>query len=150
AGDRSYNHDKTRRSPTASPASPAMHIDDSPAPPPSPSDGPWWREMTRYHWFVLIVAAVGWLADCMDQQLFNLARAPAIRELRGNPGDVPFYGGLATMIFMLGWATGGIIFGIMGDRVGRAKTMVITILVYSLFTGLSALSRGFWDFALWR
>jgi NTE family protein len=68
--------------------------------------------------------ALGWLADCMDQQLFNLARNPAIRELRHTPQDLQFYGGLATMIFMLGWATGGIIFGIMGDRVGRAKTVV--------------------------
>jgi hypothetical protein len=41
----------------------------------------WWRELTRYHWFVLVVAALGWLFDTMDQQLFTLARMPAIREL---------------------------------------------------------------------
>jgi len=54
------------------------------------------------------------------------------------------------MIFMIGWATGGIIFGVVGDRLGRARTMVLTILLYSLFTGLSALSVGVWDFALYR
>ena len=54
-----------------------------------------------------------------------------------------FYAGLATMIFMLGWASGGIIFGIMGDRFGRAKTMLLTIFLYSLLTGFSALSVGF-------
>ena len=43
------------------------------------SEGPWWREMNRYHWFVFTVAALGWLFDTMDQQLFNLGRAPAIR-----------------------------------------------------------------------
>src|SRR3954447_6422495 len=102
-----------------------MHFDD-PAKTAASPDGPWYRDMTRYHWFVLIVSAVGWLADCMDQQLFNLARGPAIAELRGAKGDLQLYGGLATMIFMIGWATGGIIFGIMGDRVGRAKTMVMT------------------------
>lgn len=110
---------------------------------------PWYKELTGYHWFVFVVAAVGWLADCMDQQLFNLARAPAILELHG-PVDLQWYGGLATMIFMLGWATGGIIFGIMGDRVGRAKTMMLTIILYSAFTGLSALSVSFWDFAFYR
>ena len=44
--------------------------------------GPWYKELNRYHWFVLIVAALGWLFDTMDQQLFNLARVPAMRELR--------------------------------------------------------------------
>src|SRR5262249_12517182 len=49
-----------------------------------------------------------------------------------------------------GWGAGGIAFGILGDLIGRAKTMVLTILLYSLFTGLSALSKGFGDFALYR
>jgi MFS family permease len=50
----------------------------------------------------------------------------------------------------MGWASGGLFFGVLGDRIGRARTMLITILLYSLFTGLSALSVGFWDFALYR
>jgi MFS family permease len=114
---------------------------------------PWWRELTGYHLFVFIVAALGWLFDTMDQQLFNLARNPAIAELLGvAPGDdsVKFFGGVTTSIFMIGWATGGIIFGVMGDRVGRAKTMVLTIVLYSFFTGLSSLSVGVWDFAAYR
>src|SRR5262249_23141706 len=101
---------------------------------------PWYRELTRYHWFVLIVAALGWLFDTMDQQLFNLARAPAMKELLDPSQSVAEYGGYATAIFLIGWALGGVAFGILGDRIGRAKTMVLTILVYSLFTGLSALS----------
>jgi MFS family permease len=95
----------------------------------------------------------------MDQQLFNLARAPAIAELRATPPDedlavskakVTEYGGYATMIFMMGWAAGGIFFGILGDRIGRVRTMILTILAYSVFTGLSALSVGIWDFSLYR
>ena len=120
------------------------------------ADGPWYRGMTRYHWFVLTVAALGWLFDCLDQQLFNLARKPAMETLLAaadgsvDPKAVDFYGGLATCIFMIGWATGGLIFGVIGDRLGRAKTMMITIIIYSLCTGLSALSQGFWDFAFYR
>src|SRR5262249_9525581 len=49
-----------------------------------------------------------------------------------------------------GWGTGGLVFGALGDRVGRAKTMVICILLYAVFTGLSALSQGFWDFGGYR
>ena len=119
--------------------------------------GPWYKELTRYHWLVLIVASLGWLFDTMDQQLFNLARRPAILELlHVTPGDtaaaarVPEYAGYATMIFMIGWALGGVLFGILGDRIGRVKTMVITILFYSAFTGLSVLSRNVWDFAGYR
>jgi MFS family permease len=129
-----------------------MHHVDEPAGhagTPTGADGPWYKELTRYHWFVLVVSVLGWLFDTMDQQLFNLARVPAITELLGAQ-YVQLYGGIATMIFMIGWASGGIIFGIMGDRFGRAKTMVLTILVYSLCTGLSSFSVSFWDFAIYR
>lgn len=117
---------------------------------------PWWRELNRYHWFVLIVAALGWLFDCLDQQLFTLARVPAMTELLtvGNvppaKADVARYGGFATSIFLIGWATGGLIFGVLGDKIGRAKTMLWTILIYSICTGLSAFSKGFYDFAFYR
>jgi MFS family permease len=117
----------------------------------------WYHELNRYHWFVLIVAALGWLFDTMDQQLFNLARQPAMVELLApspgqRPDDAVVREGITqvTSIFMIGWATGGIFFGVLGDRFGRAKTMLLTILLYSFCTGLSAFSKGFWDFALYR
>ncbi len=123
------------------------------------SPAPWYRELSRYHWLVLLVAALGWMFDTMDQQLFNLARAPAIADLRQAPAQealavtkakVAEYSGYATTIFMLGWATGGIAFGILGDRIGRVRTMALTILAYSLFTGLSAFSTSIWDFSAYR
>ena len=120
------------------------------------SQPPWWRLLSRYHWFVLIVAALGWLFDCLDQQLFTLARVPAMTELLTVGGvlpskaDVARYGGFATSIFLIGWATGGLIFGVLGDKIGRAKTMMWTILMYSICTGLSALSTGFYDFVFYR
>jgi len=115
----------------------------------------WHLEMTRAHWLVLVVASLGWLFDTMDQQLFNLARRPAIVDLLGGPAaaatrPVAEYAGYATMVFMMGWASGGVVFGILGDRIGRVRTMIFTILCYSMFTGLSALSVGLWDFAFYR
>jgi MFS family permease len=132
-----------------------MHFSDEKTPASSVDDDgrPWWRLLTRYHWFVFVVAALGWLFDTMDQQLFNLSRTPAIADLlHRSPGDeqVKIWGGVTTMIFMIGWATGGIIFGVVGDRIGRVRTMVLTILLYSMFTGLSALSFWVWDFAFYR
>ena len=70
------------------------------------SSGPWYSTMTRYHWFVLTVAALGWLFDCLDQQLFTLARPKAMQELLGLPATDPLvgeWGGYATCIFILGW-----------------------------------------------
>lgn len=121
---------------------------------------PWWRLLNRYHWYVLGVATLGWLFDTMDQQLFNIARRPAITavlsaDLGVAPAEVSSqeitkYSGYATSIFLIGWGTGGLAFGVLGDLIGRAKSMIFTILLYSLFTGLSAMSVGFWDFAFYR
>jgi MFS family permease len=113
----------------------------------------WYRELNGYHWFVLIVAALGWLFDCLDQQLFILARQPAMKELlpaAPTQAQIDQAGAYVTAIFLMGWAIGGLVFGVMGDRIGRARTMIVTILMYSLFTGLSALSVSVWDFALYR
>lgn len=113
----------------------------------------WYKDLTRYHWFVVIVASVGWMFDTMDQQLFNLARKPAIAELLGataSTGEKDYQAGLSTAIFMIGWALGGLLFGVLGDRLGRVKTMTLTILTYSLFTVANAFSTGIWDFCLYR
>lgn len=127
-----------------------MHPPDLSAPPdPSAATGRWWgRELNRYHWFVFIVCTLGWLFDTMDQQLFNIARNPAMRALA--PDSVAQSSGDVTSIFLIGWGAGGLLFGILGDVIGRARSMVLTILLYSVFTGLSALSVGFWDFAFYR
>lgn len=136
-----------------------MHFEEpASSSPPAPTDGrPWYKMLTRYHWFVLMVAALGWLFDCLDQQLFVLARPAAMKSLvpaEETPELTDLsrrqYGDIVTSIFIAGWACGGLFFGMLGDRIGRAKTMILTILLYSLFTGLSAFSVGVWDFALYR
>ena len=114
---------------------------------------PWWKEVTWYHWLVLILAASGWLFDCMGQRIFVLAREPALRELLGataTDGDVKYWGGMATFILMIGWATGGIVFGMMSDKYGRVKAMVATLLAYTIFAGLSGLARNGLEFLIYR
>jgi MFS family permease len=112
--------------------------------------GPWWKSLTRYHWFVFTMATLAWMFDCLDQQVFILARNSALSNLMPPGTDVNIYGGYATSIFIAGWATGGLIFGSVGDRIGRARTLTLTMLMYSVFTGLSALSTGWVDFAAYR
>ncbi len=110
----------------------------------------WWKNLTKYHWFVFVMAALAWLFDCLDQQIFILFRNDALATLLPDGWDVKAYGGYATSIFVAGWATGGLIFGSVGDRIGRAKTLTLTVLLYSVFTGLSALSTSWLDFAIYR
>jgi len=114
---------------------------------------PWWRLLTRYHWFVLLVASAAWFFDCLDQRLFSLARNPALASLMhsaaGMP-DVQNYGKVVTAWFLIGWGIGGMIFGALGDRYGRAKMLTTTILTYSIFTGLSFFSRTKIDFTVFR
>lgn len=111
-------------------------------------------DVTPYHWLVVIIASCGWLFDCMDQRIFVLARESALRELLGDAENaqalVKQYIGYATTSMMLGWATGGILFGVMSDKMGRVRTMVITLLVYSGFTGLSGMAQTWVDFTIYR
>jgi len=110
--------------------------------------------VTWYHWMVVIIASCGWLFDCMDQRLFILARESALKDLLlSDPARLPAiktHIGYATTSMILGWATGGIIFGMMSDRIGRVKTMVATLLVYSGFTGLSGFAQSWVDFTVYR
>ena len=111
------------------------------------------RDLNGYQWFVFIICCLAWDLDCMDQQLFVLARQPAlatVMELPVSDPRVALYGTYATSIFMIGWAIGGIGFGVLGDRMGRVKTLTATIGLYAVFTGLSALSTGPIDFMIYR
>lgn len=120
---------------------------------PIPNDPrPWWKILTGYHWFVVIVASAAWFFDCLDQRLFSLARIPALAALMkgATPGEVQAEAKVVTAIFLVGWGIGGLIFGALGDRYGRAKMLTTTVLLYSACTGFSFFSHTWWDFAIFR
>ncbi|TLY13128.1 MAG: MFS transporter [Nitrospirae bacterium] len=118
----------------------------------------WRHGLTRYQWLVLLVAWLGWVFDSMDATIYAIVLHPALAELlrtsvAGGPVThevIGWYGGLIFSIFLIGWAVGGVLFGIVADYFGRTKTLIITILVYSLFTGLAALSDNWWHLAIYR
>ncbi len=118
---------------------------------------PWWKHLNSYHWFVFAMASLAWLFDCLDQQLFILARDSAVRTLLNSQSETPvddgtvrLFGGYAQSIFIAGWAVGGLIFGSLGDQIGRAKTLALTVLLYSVCTGLSSFAQDFFQFAVYR
>ncbi|HEV2435079.1 MAG TPA: MFS transporter [Verrucomicrobiae bacterium] len=117
----------------------------------------WRREVTPYQWLVLFVAWLGWVFDSMDSTIYALVLQPALHDLLHSTGDSPvtsdvigWYGGIIFSIFLIGWAIGGVLFGVLADYFGRTKTLVFTILIYALFTGLAALSQTWWQLALFR
>lgn len=101
--------------------------------------------LTRYQWLVLIVAWLGWVFDVFDTALYGQAKVPMLTEFLG--GEAAFklrsaeVDGLIGTIFLVGWAIGGLIFGALADRWGRTKVLTLTILLYCLFTGLTALCQ---------
>ncbi|WP_165232953.1 MFS transporter [Aquisphaera insulae] len=111
-----------------------------------------WDELTRAHVWILAAAALGWLFDAMDQRIFVVARTPALRGLLPGleAGQLPTYAFWSTGYFIAGWATGGLVFGLLGDRYGRVRTMTWTIVLYSAFTALSGLARSWPEFAFYR
>lgn len=117
----------------------------------------WYRGVTRYQWLVLLVAWLGWVFDSMDATIYALVLQPALHDLLPaeagagvSPETIGWYGGIIFAVFLVGWAGGGMLFGILADRFGRTKSLIATILIYAVFTGMAALSTTWWQLALYR
>ena len=117
----------------------------------------WRKGVTRYQWLVLFVAWLGWVFDSMDSTIYAIVLHPALRELLGPAAGPPtesdaigYYGGIIFSIFLVGWAVGGVLFGILADRFGRTRTLIFTILIYAVFTGMAALSATWWQLGIYR
>ncbi len=104
---------------------------------------PWYRTLTRAQWLVLGAAWFGWVFDIMDSSLFTFAKVPMMTEMLGGEAKYKLLGaateGRIQMWFLFGWAIGGLVFGRIADKYGRTRTLVLTVLLYSALTGLTAL-----------
>jgi MFS family permease len=96
-------------------------------------------------WLVLLAAFLGWLFDGYEIGLFPVIARPALRNLLGAMSDDRAVGpwmGIITAAFLIGAALGGLVFGWLGDRIGRVKAMALSILTYSLVTGFGYFAQN--------
>src|SRR6266478_4426823 len=106
-------------------------------------------------WMVLLAAFLGWMFDGLEMGIFPLVARPALLEMQAAIGivDDKFIGhwmGIITALFLLGAAFGGLVFGWLGDRIGRVRAMALSILTYSLFSGLAYFSQLPWHLGFFR
>jgi SHS family sialic acid transporter-like MFS transporter len=121
----------------------------NPTPGIPPAEAP---EPAQGKWMAFAAAFLGWMFDGLEIGLFPLVARPAVRELLGPRADqaiIPWIVAV-TATFLVGAACGGILFGWLGDRIGRVKAMVWSVLTYSVFSGLCAFSAAPWHLGVLR
>ncbi|TAK97840.1 MAG: MFS transporter [Verrucomicrobia bacterium] len=111
-------------------------------------------QLSAHQWKSGIAAWLGWTFDGLDMHLYTLVAAPFVAQLLGDLATTdPAVGKYASIIqgaFLLGWALGGGFFGLIGDRLGRARALSLTVLTYAAFTGLSFFAHTWWQLMILR
>ena len=125
-----------------------------PQAPASLSSAPASSRLGRAQIMAFIAAFLGWMFDGMEMGIFPLVARPALQEMQQGAvvqeGFVQYWMGVVTACFLLGAAGGGLVFGWLGDRIGRVRAMTLSILCYSIFTGLCYFAQEPWHLAVLR
>jgi predicted MFS family arabinose efflux permease len=139
--------DSLQTSSTSKPSEPA-------GAPSSPREAARLRDLSPQQWKSGVAAWLGWLFDGLDLQLYILVAGPFVAELLGVTSKkdplVGYYGSWIQAAFLIGWALGGGFFGRVADRLGRSRALMLTILTYALFTGLSVFAQTWWQLLIFR
>jgi len=113
--------------------------------------------LNRYQWTVLLAAWLGWGFDIMDSLLFNFVAPNCIPDLLNLTPGTPaardatlLWTGVLTSLLLVGWAAGGVLFGFICDRLGRLRTLMLTMVVYALGTAACAFAPNLWVLILFR
>src|SRR5437667_2457057 len=126
----------------------------APAPTVPTADVTQLRQLSRDQWRSGAAAWLGWTFDGLDMHLYTLVAAPFVAQLIGatttTDPKVGHYSSLIQGAFLLGWALGGGFFGRIGDRLGRARALSLTVLTYAAFTGLSFFAQTWWHLLILR
>lgn len=109
----------------------------------------------RGKWMALIAALLGWMFDGFEIGMFPLVGPAALdellaAELRTDPTVKDAWFGVIMAVFLIGAATGGVLFGWLGDRIGRVRAMALSIFTYAVFTGLCGFAGAAWHLAVLR
>ncbi len=119
----------------------------------TPAEATKLSELTTHQKKSGFAAWLGWFFDGLDLHLYTLVATVFMAQLLGTDGNDPSvrkYGGFVMGAFLLGWAMGGAVFGYVGDRLGRSRTLVLTVLTYALFTGLAFFAQNWWQLMIFR
>jgi MFS family permease len=100
-------------------------------------------------WMALTAALLGWLFDGLEMGLFPLIQKPCLDELVG-PQNRTLWMGVMTSFFLVGAATGGVLFGWLGDRLGRVRSMMLSVLTYAIVSGLCGFANDAWQIGILR
>lgn len=112
----------------------------------APPAQPWYHGIEPSAWRSLFAAGAGWMLDGMDVMLFAMAMPQIKAEFALTPGQT---GAVAAITYLFA-AVGGGLAGMVADRFGRVRMLMLSILIYSVFTALCATSQSVWQLLLWR
>src|SRR5213594_2717353 len=119
-----------------------------------PAPPPYAPTTARAQWLVLAAAFLGWMFDGLEMGIFPLVARPALQDMMqtaaGGDQFVGLWMGRITALFLIGAACGGLTFGWLGDRIGRVRSMALSILTYSVFTGLCFFAQEPWHLGALR
>ena len=106
----------------------------------------------RGRWMALAAALLGWMFDGFEMGVFSMVGRPALLDLLGSSGEdqIARWLSVGLAAFLVGAATGGVLFGWLGDRIGRVRAMTLSVLTYALFSGLCGLATAPWHIAVLR
>src|SRR5438270_8525250 len=114
-------------------------------------------DMNGYQWLVLFAAWLGWGFDVFDGLLFNYVAPNCVPTLLGlkigsqeAKSATLQWAGILTSLLLIGWAAGGIIFGRIADRIGRTRTLLLTMSLYAFGTAACSFAPNIWILALCR
>ena len=112
------------------------------------------KSVVSGQWLVLAAAFLGWMFDGLEMGIFPLVARPALQDMMHGAGGgdefVAIWMGRITALFLVGAACGGLSFGWLGDRLGRVRAMMLSVLTYSLFTGLCYFAQAPWHLGVLR
>ena len=116
------------------------------------ANAPWYSGLTPRHWRILWGSYLGWIFDGYEAVALVYALGPALTSILTPEQAVakPFYIGSAIGITLLGWGFGGLLGGVAADYIGRKRMMMLSILGYAIFTGITAFAMNFWQLAALR
>jgi len=107
---------------------------------------PWWKTISKTQWYALLAAMMGWALDAFDVLLYVFALTTIMKEWNLSATQA----GFLASVTLFASAFGGIVFGVIADRIGRKNALMATVLIFSIMSGVSGLTQNIWQLALAR